>query len=589
MPWQAWVTLLLVAAMAFALVREIVQPAVTVLAADVLLLLCGIIDPRQAFAGFSNEAPIIVAAMLIFGRAVDISGGLQPTMGALFGSAKRIRLVLARLLPPIAGVSGFVNNTALVAMAVPVVLDLAPRRRLDPSRMLIPVSFAAVLGGVITAVGTSTNLTVSGLLVQAGMPPLGLFELTPVGLPIALAGVTAVILLAPVLLPTRNSPRAPSGSGGREFTVTMRVDENGPIDGMRVDKAGLRHLQGVFLVEVERRGHSLAPVAPGLSLAGGDLLTFVGRVNHVVDLQRMPGLHWAEAKHIEALEGGGHAFHEAVVGPELGGAGHTLRSVGFRARFGAAVLAIYRADHRLDAKLGDVPLRLGDTLLVLADRDFNLRWRDARDFLLIAPMHGPSPQRPQKAWIVGVLGLAFIILTGTSLVPILQASLGLALLLVATRAISVRQARDALDLNILVLIAAAFGIGAAVASSGLALTVADLIVGAFGAFGPVGALAGLIVTTMLLTELMSNSAAAVLLFPVGLAIAAATGSDPRPFVIAVTVAASLSFLTPIGYQTNLMVYALGGYRFTDFTRLGLPISALCVALELILIPVVFPF
>jgi di/tricarboxylate transporter len=584
---EAWITLVVVVTLVVVLAREMIPPAVAVLAATILLLLLGVIDSDQAFAGFSNEAPIVVAALLLLARAVDLSGLLGPVVSWMFGSAQRPRALLARLVFPIAGFSAFINNTTLVAMTVPAVLDLAQRRGLSPSRFLIPVSYAAVLGGVITAIGTSTNLTVSGLLRESGMQPLGLFELAPVGIPIAVAGCGLMVLVADRLLPDRGSTREVLAAG-RSFTVSMRVVPGGPVDGATVSAAGLRHLKGVFLVEVERDGNRVAPVAPEHVLAGDDLLTFAGRVDDIVDLHRMRGLQTTESRQVDQLGDGGHAFFEAVVGDhEL--AGQTLRETGFRARYGGAVLAIHRAGQRVNAKLGDVRLRMGDTLLVLGDADFRDRWRDTRDFLVIAPVQGVPPTQSRRALPVAIIGLALVVLTGTGLVPILHGSLATALLIIGLRILTLRQAREAVDLDIVLLIAAAFGLGAAVQESGLGAAVADGLLAVFLPLGLVGALAGVLLATMALTELISNNAAAVLLFPVALATAAATGSDPRPFVIAVTYGASLSFLTPIGYQTNLMVYGIGGYRFTDFTRLGLPLNLATIAVGLLLIPIFFPF
>jgi len=585
---EAWLTLAVIAVLVVTLARELVPASVAVLAATVVLMVSGVIGPDAAFQGFSNEAPIIVAALLVLARAADITGIVGPALEWFLGPAQAgHRWALPRLVFPIAGLSAFLNNTTLVAMTVPAVLDACRRRGLSASRFLIPISFAAVLGGVMTTIGTSTNLTVSGLLRQSGMKPLDLFELTPVGLPIALAGCTVVVLLAGRLLPDRSPVVADVGAdGGRSFTVSMRVRANGPIDGRRVDQAGLRHLQGVFLVEVARGDRFIAPVAPDEVLQADDVLTFVGRVDDVVDLHRIRGLVSAEARQIDQLAGGAHAFYEVVIGGELVNA--TLQEIGFRGRFGAAVLAIHRAGQRIDAKLGEVRLRLGDTLLVLADTGFRERYRDRRDFLLIAPLHGIPPTGARRAKRVLVIGAAFLVAAGSGLVPILNAALLAALAVVASGALSIRQARDAVDLNIVVLIAAAFGLGAAVETSGLGDVLADLIVGVMMPLGAIGALAAVLVATMLLTELVSNNAAAVLLFPVAVATAAATGSDVRPFVIAVTMGASLSFLTPIGYQTNLMVYALGGYRFGDFARLGAPLNLVVVTLALILIPLVFP-
>ncbi|HUG47039.1 MAG TPA: SLC13 family permease [Candidatus Limnocylindria bacterium] len=586
MTLEAWLTLAVIAAVIVALAREIVQPAAAVLGGSVVLLLLGVTTPEQAFSGFSNEAPIIIASLLVLARAVDLSGILQPIVGALFGGVISTRALLVRLLLPVTASSGFLTNTTVVAMTVPPIIELSRRRSLPPSRFLIPVSYAAVLGGVMTTIGTSTNLTVSGLLSRRDMEPLGIFEISPVGVPVALVGLVAIVLLGPRLLPDRGPRRADSVEGMRQFTVSMRVLDGGALDGRTVEDGGLRHLQGVFLVEIEREGQVVAPVTPAELLRGGDLLTFVGRVDDIVDLQRMRGLVSSENTHLEELGGAGHSFYEVVVGADL--VGRTLKSVGFRARYNAAVLAVHRQGQRLEAKLGEVPLRLGDTLLVLADAGFREHWRDSRDFLLIAPLGGVAPTRSRKAPLVAGVAIAFVALTGLGLVSLLQGALLVVLALIATRALSVSEARRAIDLNLVVLVAAAFGLGAGVENSGLGTVVAEGLLTVLAPFGALVALGGLYIATVMLTELISNNAAAVLLFPVAVATAAGLGLDARPFVITVLFGASLAFLTPVGYQTNLMVYSLGNYRFLDFTRLGLPVTLLAGLTVVLLVPLVFP-
>ena len=473
--------------MVVALYTEVAPAAPTVLGATLLLMLIGIITPDQAFAGFSNEAPIIVASLLVVARAVDVAGIMQPIVARLFRGAETTRGILARLLFPLAGISAFVNNTTLVAMTIPAVIDISARRNLPASRFLMPVSYAAILGGVVTTIGTSTNLTVSGLLSEAGMRPLGLFEPTVVGLPIAIAGVAVLVLLVPRLLPDRTPAGGTLTDTGRDFTVSMRVEQGGEADGSTVTDAGLRQLQGVFLVEIERDGRSIAPVAPDEVLEGGDLLTFVGRVDNIVDLQRVRGLTSAEARQIGSLAGQVHAFYEVVVGAGGDLVGQTLKQVDFRARYDAAVIAIHRAGHRVDAKLGDIALRVGDTLLILSDPAFRARWRDRQDFLVIAPLSGISPRQPRRAWLIGGVFVGFILATGSGLVPILHASIAAAMIVVATRVLTVRQARDAVDLQIVVLIASAFGLGAAVSASGLAEVIAGGLVGVMSPLGAIGA------------------------------------------------------------------------------------------------------
>jgi di/tricarboxylate transporter len=308
----------------------------------------------------------------------------------------------------------------------------------------------------------------------------------------------------------------------------------------------------------------------------------------VVDLQRVQGLQSAEARQIGGLAGSIHAFYEVVVGSGADLVGQTLKQVDFRSRYDAAVIAIHRSGQRMDAKLGDVPLRLGDTLLVLADPSFRQRWRDRPDFLVIASLSGVSPRQPRRAWLVTAVGVGFLIATGSGYVPILHASLAAAIVVVATGTLTVRQARDAVDLNIIVLIASAFGLGAAVSSSGLAQVLATGLVGIMSPLGSIGALAAIMIATIVLTELVSHNAAAALMFPIGVATSVAVGADSRPFVMAILLGASLSFLTPLGYQTNLMVYGLGGYRFTDFSRIGIPLNVVTISLGLVLIPILFP-
>jgi di/tricarboxylate transporter len=584
---EAWITLAVITVIIVALMREMVVPSAAILGGSVILFLLGVIDAGQAFAGFSNEAPFIIGALLVLARAVDLSGLLQPIVAALFGRSAGTRGILTRLLFPVAGSSAFMNNTTIVAMSAPPVMELSRQRALPPSRFLIPLSYAAVLGGIITTIGTSTNLTVSGLLGQAGLPTLGLFEITPVGLPVALIGVATIVVLAPRLLPERGDSRPQMVDGGREFTVSMAVVPGGPLDGQTIEDGGLRRLRGVFLVEIERDDHAIAPVAPDETLRGGDRLTFVGRVDDIVDLQRMRGLISTESTQLERLGGARHAFYEVVVGAsDL--VGRTLRQAGFRGRYNAAVLAINRQGQRVEAKLGEVPLHVGDTLLILADPGFRDRWRDSREFLLVAPLSGVAPTRPRKAAAVALTVLGFVVLTGTGTLSLLQGALLVPLVLIASGSISIGEARRAIDLNLLVLIAASFGLGAAVEVSGLGQVIADGLLAGAAPLGPVAVLAAVFLATILLTELVSNNAAAVLIFPIALATAAGLGVDPRPFVLVVLFGASLSFLTPIGYQTNMMVYGLGGYRFADFPRLGTPIIVVAGAATLLLVPIFFP-
>jgi len=578
MSFDAWLTLAIVVLMLYALVREVGPPAALVLAATVTLLVADVIDEGQAFAGFSNPAPITVAALYVLAGGAEKTGLMGPLVDRLLGSTGRVgRRDLARLLLPSAGISGFINNTPLVAMLIPEVTAWCRKRKVSPSRLLLPLSYAAILGGTVTVIGTSTNLVVSGLLEESGRDPLSLFEITPVGGVAALLGLALLVTVIPLLLPERRSADQAFTDQMREFVVEMEVAPRGALDGRSVEGAGLRHLEGVYLIEIERDGRMIAPVSPTTELRGGDRLTFVGQADLVVDLQRTSGLRSAQEEHLLAIDSPQHTFFEAVIGGSSSLVGRNLRDSDFRARYGAAVVAIHRAGTRVAGKLGQVELRPGDTLLLLAGRDFRARWRESGDFLLVARLGGPPPSATRRAPIVGITAVVMIGLAALEVLPILHLALIAAAVMIVARVLTVSEARQAIDLDVIVLIAAAFGVGAAIEETGLASTVADGLVDGLGPLGDLGIVLGIVVATLLLTEVITNNAAAVVIFPIGLAVAAEAGLDPRAIAIAIAVTASSSFLTPLGYQTNTMVYGPGGYRFGDYLRAGIPLSVMVVA------------
>jgi di/tricarboxylate transporter len=343
MSLDAWLTFVVLAVMVWALARELAAPSATVLTGVIVLLVVGVITPAEAFAGLSNPAPITVAALYVLARAVEKTGALQPLVAGTLGAGDGRSTGLARLLIPAAAMSSLLNNTPIVAMLAPQVENWAQRTGSSPSRFLMPLSFAAILGGMVTLIGTSTNLVVSGLLIDAGEPPLTMFELTPVGLPVAVVGVGLLILLSPRLLPERHPAQADLSDGFREFVVRMIVEADGALDGRSVEAGRLRNLAGVFLVEIDRQGEVIAPVGPQTVLRGGDELTFVGRADVVVDLHAIRGLVSAEHKHVQEFDTVRHTFFEAVLGPSSPLVGRSLKEAGFRAQYQAAVVAIHQA------------------------------------------------------------------------------------------------------------------------------------------------------------------------------------------------------------------------------------------------------
>jgi di/tricarboxylate transporter len=586
---EVWITVVVLAAMVGAFASERVAPVVAMGAAVVTLHLLGVITVGQAFGGFSNSAPITVAALYVVAGAAELTGALGGLTDRALGrkGVASTRAAIARVAVPASLGSGVVANTPLVALLAPRVQTWARRHGVAPSTLLMPLSYAAVLGGVITILGTSTNLVVNGLLAETGEEPFGVFSITPVGLPVAVAGIAALVVLGPHLLVRREAPvdtlRTP-----REYTVEMTVAPGGALSGRRVGEAGLRDLSGVALVDVVRERRPLPAVEQEEELFEGDRLIFAGEVERIIDLQRVSGLVLDPDPGAAEVAAPGRGYCEAVVAGSGPLAGRTLQEVAFRDRHQAAVVAVHRAGEPLSGTLGDIRLRGGDVLLVVADDRFVERSRDLPDFVLVAAVDGATPVRRSGARTVEVAMLALVVVAGSGLVDLTRTALAVALGLIAARVITPSEARRSINLDVILIIGFSFGLGAAADASGLAALAADRLVGVTEAFGPVAVLAGIMLGTLVVTELLSNNAAAALMFPVALATTAQTGVDLHALAVGIMIMASCSFLTPIGYQTNTMVWSMGGYRFLDFTRLGAPLTVVVFAVSLLVIPLAFP-
>lgn len=582
-------TLGVVVIMVGVLLSERVAPPVCVGVAVVSLYVVGVVDFGAAFSGFSNSAPITVAALYVVAGAAEQTGALARGISLVLGSRppSSERGAVLRVTRVAAAGSGFVPNTPLVALMIPSVEQWSRRHGISASRLLMPLSFAAVLGGVVTLLGTSTNLIVSGLLDEAGLEPLGVFSITPVGLPVAVVGVLVLVLVSPLVLRRRSTPTEELPAA-RVYTLDMVVTARGRLAGSTVADSGLGRIPGVVLHEIERLGEHIAPVPHDERLEAGDHLIFSGRLERLRDLNDVDGL---VPVHEQVAAGSdaelSHLF-EVVVAGSGPLAGQTLKELEFRDRHGAVVIAIHRAGEEVGGQLGDVRLRGGDVLVVVAEDGFRSRTRDLPDFLVVAPMEEAPPVRRPGARLVQLVVVALIVTTGVGLVDLPRASLTAALALVVLGVVTPAEARRAVNFNVIALVAFSFGLGAAASSSGLAAVVAERLVAVGEPFGEIGILVAVMLSTLVLTELLTNNAAAALMFPVAVATAADTGVDVRALAIGVLVMASCSFLSPIGYQTNTMVWSIGGYRFSDFTRVGLPLTLATLVTTALVLPLAFP-
>lgn len=573
MIWEAWLTLAVITLAVLVLTRDLVAPAVAFMAAVVVLLVAGVVTPGEAFQGFSNPAPITVAALYVLARAVEKSGALQPMVRATLGTARSVRGALARMTVPVAAASAFLNNTPIIAMLSPQIGEWADRRGDSASRYLMPLSFAAILGGMTTLIGTSTNLVVSGLLEEQGHDPFTMFELTRVALPLALLGLVITVLVSPNLLPDRLPPRQEAREGGRSFSVRMIVEPGGPLDGLRMDEAWSALPEGATMVYFERDGEGAGQPHPDTVLKGGDFLTLLGDTDVVLQLHDVSGLASSQQPHLPfEFRSSRHAYFEALIAPESRLVGKSLIDIRFLARYQATVVAIHRAGEPVHGHLAKAPLKPGDTLMVIADQGFGDRWRGRNDFMLVSRLGAPAPPLSPKAVVVLAVAAAVVVGAGFQILPILHLSLLGALALVVLGILSPNEAKDSIDFDVIVVIGAAFGLAGAVTASGLGESAADLIATVSGNFGAQGAMAAIVVSTIALSSIITNNAAAALVLPIALTSAATFGIDARAAAVAVALSASASFMTPIAYQTNLMVYGPGGYHFGDYARLGTPLT-----------------
>lgn len=588
MGWEAWFSVAVVLGVLGLLITTSFATDFVILAGLGILMAAGILSPEQALSGFSNEGVITVAVLFVVAAGLRETGGMTLVVNRLLGLPGTVLAAQVRMMLPIAAMSAFMNNTPLVAMMLPVIDDWAKKGRLAASKLMIPLSYAAILGGTCTLIGTSTNLVVDGLLISSGRPGMGMFEIARVGLPSAALGLTYILLFSRVLLPDRR-PAISRLDDPREYTVEMLVPEGSALVGKSIEEAGLRSLPNTFLIEIDREGRIIPVVAPHERLEANDRLVFAGVVEAVVDLQKIRGLTPA-TNQVFKLDAprARRTLIEAVVSSTCPLIGKTIRDGQFRSVYNAVVIAVARHGERLRKKIGDIVLQPGDTLLLEALPAFVNHQRNSRDFFLVSRIEGSTPPRHEKAWLaIGIL-VAMVALNTLEVMSILVAVSIAAGLMVGTRCISWASARRAVDLPVVLVIAAAFGLGKALEQTGAAQVIATNLVG-LGGSDPHIALFIIYGVTMLFTETITNNAAAALIFPIALETAGQLGVDARPFAMAITMAASASFSTPIGYQTNLMVMGPGGYRFTDYLRIGLPLNLLMWLAASSIIPLLWQF
>lgn len=585
MTWHAWATAVIIVVAMALFASEKVRVDVVALITLALLVALGIVSPEQALSGFSNEATVTVAAMFALAIGIERSGALDPVINLLSRIRKPWLLSLGMMLA-IAPLGAFIKNTALVATFLPLALKVCQRTNTSPSRVLMPMAFAAQMGGVCTLIGTSSNLLVDSLAQKQGLPPFGIFEFTHLGVLLAAAGIVYLMVIGRWMLPKHLDNETTGMMQVGKYVTELKVMPDSPLVGQTIAEARLGD-QGVHPLELLRgERHMWSPRTQ--QLASGDVLLVRGEWDKLEDFRKKQQLEInPEYTHSDGSDKA-KVLVEAMIAPASLAEDRTLRDLDLLETFDATVLGIHRRGHLLRDQIRDVAFRTGDVLMMLLPADAVQRLRGDDRFVILNQRDDARRPRHKAFVAIGIMA-AVVLVSALRWLPIPIAAICGVAAMALTRCFGRKDVYEGIDWKIIILLGAILPLGIAIEQTGLANLAVHGALELVGSQGPLAALLMVYVLTALLTELMGHNPSVVLMVGIAASVAHAVHADPRPFVVAVAFAAATSFATPIGYPTNTMVYYAGGYRFVDFTKIGVPLIVLFCALSMLLIPRIWPF
>ncbi|UOR12796.1 SLC13 family permease [Halobacillus amylolyticus] len=587
MSFEMIFVLVMIIAMLGGLLFEIARPDIVVFSVLTIFLITGILTPEEALRGFSNQGMLTIALLFVVAGAVQKSGIIEDMMKSWLGRSKSLLGSMVRFFVPTSLLSGFLNNTPIVVTFTPMIKTWCEEHDIAPSKFLIPLSYATILGGTITLMGTSTNLVVHGMLVDYGYQGFSIFQLAVIGIPIAIVGLVYIFTVGYKLLPEHKGLRQQVKEDSREYISELIVESTFPSINQSVKQAGLRGLEGLYLIEIIRGKERISPVRSTTVIQTGDRLIFTGLISTMADLQHTKGLTLKTGTHLDLddLNNGNTQLVEAVVSHQSSLLTASIKQAQFRSRYDAGVIAVHRNNERIESKIGDIVLKPGDILLLLAGTDFIEKYQQSSDFYVLSPLDTPHPfnRNPVKGWLSIIILLTMITLVTLGVFSMFKAMAIAVILLLVTRVITAEEAKKYIQFQVLLLIASSFGVGVAMTKTGLAQWIADGLLAIGEPLGLFVIILFIYLLTNIFTELITNSAAAILMIPIGLKMASSLQLDPMGFAVTIAIAASASFITPIGYQTNLIVYGPGGYKFTDYIKVGTPLSLIVMAITVTIV------
>lgn len=567
--YQPYFVIIVIFLLFLAIYRGWLKPAISFLVAVVTLIVMGILSPMEILKGFSNPSIASVVMLILITAGIRSNYNIELVLDKAFGKAKTYKKFLISMMPKVAILSSFVNNTPVVVLMTPYVFNWGKKNQISPSKLLIPLSYSTIIGGMITVVGTSTTLVLSGFLSENHLAGINPLDLLITGLIVSVVCIAFIILFSNRLLPNRMDLLEKFEADKREYLIEKRLNPKSPLIGKTVYEGGLRNLNGVYLVEIVRGEENITPVAPTEVIEVSDVLIFAGNTNNIVDLT-LSNIGVELPSKLTKRKDNKLEIIECVISTNSSLIGKTIKESNFRERYDAAVVAIHRNGEKLSGKIGRIKIKAGDVMLMYVGDDFRNRVDLYKDIYIISGEEKEIITSQSNGVKLGIVIGCAVLLLITQMFSLFTSLLIIMTIMVGLNMITLQNMKRDLDINLVIILVLSIALGEAMIKTGAGEMVASGMVDVLADYGPISILIGLMIITTILTSFITNVGAVAIAFPLAFAVSTSLGINGAPFYLGIAFSASAAFLTPIGYQTNLIIYGPGGYNFKDFIRIGLP-------------------